>query len=125
LLSWTCRRLSRKSGQRVATLNIQTIPGVTAGVSMDTLTAPYNDLDAVQQLVTKNAGQIAAIIIEPVAGNMGCIIPEHGFMEGLREICDMEGIVLIFDEVMTGFRLAPAVHRSGWVSVPILLPTEK
>ena len=104
-----------KAGSGVATLNIQTIPGVTAGVSMDTLTAPYNDLDAVQQLVAKNAGQIAAIIIEPVAGNMGCIIPEHGFMEGLREICDMEGIVLIFDEVMTGFRLAPggAQERLG------------
>ena len=104
-----------KAGSGVATLNIQTIPGVTAGVSMDTLTAPYNDLDAVQQLVTKNAGQIAAIIIEPVAGNMGCIIPEHGFMEGLREICDMEGIVFIFDEVMTGFRLAPggAQERLG------------
>ena len=104
-----------KAGSGVATLNIQTIPGVTAGVSMDTLTAPYNDLDAVQQLVTKNAGQIAAIIIEPVAGNMGCIIPEHGFMEGLREICDMEGIIFIFDEVMTGFRLAPggAQERLG------------
>jgi len=104
-----------KAGSGVATLNIQTIPGVTAGVSMDTLTAPYNDLDAVQQLVAKNAGQIAAIIIEPVAGNMGCIIPEHGFMEGLREICDMEGIVFIFDEVMTGFRLAPggAQERLG------------
>jgi len=104
-----------KAGSGVATLNIQTIPGVTAGVSMDTLTAPYNDLDAVQQLVAKNAGQIAAIIIEPVAGNMGCIIPEHGFMEGLREICDMEGIIFIFDEVMTGFRLAPggAQERLG------------
>lgn len=95
-----------KAGSGVATFNIQTVPGVTAGVSMDTLTAPYNDLAAVQQLVKDNKGEIAAIIIEPVAGNMGCIIPEPGFMEGLRTICDQEGIVFIFDEVMTGFRLA-------------------
>jgi glutamate-1-semialdehyde 2,1-aminomutase len=95
-----------KAGSGVATFNIQTIPGVTAGVSMDTLTAPYNDLEAVRQLVADNKDAIAAIIIEPVAGNMGCIIPEPGFMEGLRKICDEEGIVFIFDEVMTGFRLA-------------------
>ncbi len=95
-----------KAGSGVATFNIQTIPGVTAGVSMDTLTAPYNDLDAVQKLVDDNKGELAAIIIEPVAGNMGCIPPVPGFMEGLRAICDKEGIVLIFDEVMTGFRLA-------------------
>ena len=95
-----------KAGSGVATFNIQTIPGVTAGVSMDTLTAPYNDLEAVQKLVNENKDAIAAIIIEPVAGNMGCILPEAGFLEGLRALCDKEGIVLIFDEVMTGFRLA-------------------
>ena len=95
-----------KAGSGVATFNIQTIPGVTAGVSLDTLTAPYNDLVAVEKLVVENAGQLAAIIVEPVAGNMGCIIPVAGFLEGLRAICDKEGIVLIFDEVMTGFRLA-------------------
>jgi glutamate-1-semialdehyde 2,1-aminomutase len=95
-----------KAGSGLATFNIQTVPGVTAGASMDTLTAPYNDLEAVAQLVKDNKNEIAAIIIEPVAGNMGCIIPEPGFMEGLREICDKEGILLIFDEVMTGFRLA-------------------
>jgi glutamate-1-semialdehyde 2,1-aminomutase len=95
-----------KAGSGVATFNIQTVPGVTAGVSADTLTAPYNDLAAVQQLVADNAGAIAAIIIEPVAGNMGCIVPEPGFMQGLRDICDKEGIVFIFDEVMTGFRLS-------------------
>ncbi len=94
-----------KAGSGVATFNIQTVPGVTAGVSADTLNAPYNDLDAVKELVAQNKNQIAAIIIEPVAGNMGCILPEAGFMEGLRAICDEEQIVFIFDEVMTGFRL--------------------
>lgn len=96
-----------KAGSGVATLNIQTVPGVTAGIANDTLTAPYNDLEAVQQLVATHKNEIAAIIIEPVAGNMGCILPKEGFLEGLRAICDTEGIVFIFDEVMTGFRLAP------------------
>lgn len=95
-----------KAGSGVATLGIQTVPGITAGVSTDTLTAPYNDLDAVEKLVTENKGEIAAIIIEPVVGNMGCIIPQPGFLEGLRKICTEEHIVFIFDEVMTGFRLA-------------------
>ncbi len=95
-----------KGGSGMATLNIQTVPGVTAGVSNDTLSCAYNDLEGVQQLVQQYKGEIAAIIIEPVAGNMGCIIPAAGFLEGLRKICDEEGIVYIFDEVMTGFRLA-------------------
>jgi glutamate-1-semialdehyde 2,1-aminomutase len=95
-----------KAGSGVATFNIQTVPGVTAGVANDTLTAPYNDLEAVQKLVAENKNEIAAIIIEPVAGNMGCILPKEGFLEGLRKICNEEGIVFIFDEVMTGFRLA-------------------
>jgi len=90
----------------VATLNIQTIPGVTAGVANDTLTCAYNDLAAVEKLVEENKGEIAAIIVEPVAGNMGCILPAPGFLEGIRKICDAENIVFIFDEVMTGFRLA-------------------
>ena len=95
-----------KAGSGVATLNIQTVPGVTAGVANDTLTAPYNNLDAVKILITENKNQVAAIIVEPVAGNMGCIIPQPGFLEGLRKICNKENIVFIFDEVMTGFRLA-------------------
>ncbi len=95
-----------KAGSGVATLNIQTVPGITAGVSVDTLTAPYNDFAAVQKLARDNRGEIAAIIIEPVGGNMGCILPQPGFLEGLRKICDGENIVFIFDEVMTGFRLA-------------------
>jgi glutamate-1-semialdehyde 2,1-aminomutase len=96
-----------KAGSGVATFNIQTVPGVTAGVANDTLTAPYNNLKAVEELVAVNKKEIAAIIIEPVAGNMGCILPEPGFLEGLRRLCTDNNIVLIFDEVMTGFRLAP------------------
>ncbi|MHA4843420.1 glutamate-1-semialdehyde 2,1-aminomutase [Flavitalea antarctica] len=95
-----------KAGSGLATFNIQTVPGVTAGVSNDTLTCAYNDLDGVEKLVSENPGAIAAIIIEPVAGNMGCILPEKGFLQSLRRICDREGIVFIFDEVMTGFRLS-------------------
>jgi glutamate-1-semialdehyde 2,1-aminomutase len=96
-----------KAGSGVATFNIQTVPGVTAGVTNDTLTCAYNDLQAVERLVAENKNEVAAIIIEPVAGNMGCILPEKGFIEGLRKLCDAENIVLIFDEVMNGFRLAP------------------
>ncbi|MEO8766482.1 MAG: glutamate-1-semialdehyde 2,1-aminomutase [Ginsengibacter sp.] len=96
-----------KAGSGVATLNIRSVPGVTAGVSNDTLIAPYNNLDSVERLIEENKGEIAAIIIEPVAGNMGCILPKAGFLEGLRKLCDSENIVFIFDEVMTGFRLAP------------------
>ncbi len=104
-----------KAGSGVATLEIQAVPGVTEGVAIDTLTAAYNDLEAVKNLVANNPGNIAAIIIEPVAGNMGCILPEQGFLPALREICTSEGILLIFDEVMTGFRLAPggAQERFG------------
>ncbi|HWN88231.1 MAG TPA: glutamate-1-semialdehyde 2,1-aminomutase [Chitinophagaceae bacterium] len=96
-----------KAGSGVATFNIQTVPGVTAGVANDTLTASYNDIDAVKKLAGTHKGKIAAIIVEPVAGNMGCILPQPGFLESLRELCNEEGIVFIFDEVMTGFRLAP------------------
>src|SRR3982751_1892901 len=95
-----------KAGSGVATFNIQTVPGVTSGVSHDTFTAPYNDLDAVKKIVDENKNEIAAIIIEPVAGNMGCILPQKGFLEELRKICDAENIIFIFDEVMTGFRLS-------------------
>ncbi len=95
-----------KAGSGVATLDIQTVPGVTAGAANDTLTCPYNDLDAMERLVKEHKGEIAAIIVEPVAGNMGCILPKPGFLEGIRRICDAEKIIFIFDEVMTGFRLA-------------------
>jgi len=95
-----------KAGSGVATLNIEQVPGVTPGVAADSFTAPFNDLEAVEKIVAENQEQIAAIIVEPVAGNMGCILPAPGYLEGLRRICSREGIVLIFDEVMTGFRLA-------------------
>ncbi len=95
-----------KAGSGVATLNIQSVPGVSAAVAQDTLTAPYNDLASVKTLIAQYPNEIAAIIIEPVAGNMGCILPKPGYLEGLRAMCDEHNIVLIFDEVMTGFRLA-------------------
>ncbi len=94
------------AGSGAITMGVPDSPGVTKGVANDTLTAPYNDLSAIQTLVDANKGNIAAIIIEPVAGNMGLVLPKAGFLEGLRKICTQEGIVLIFDEVMTGFRLA-------------------
>src|SRR5205085_4254678 len=76
-----------KAGSGLATFNIQTVPGVTAGVANDTLTAPYNDIEAVYKLVDAHPKEIAAIIIEPVAGNMGCILPQPGYLETLRQIC--------------------------------------
>ncbi len=94
------------AGSGVATLDIQAVPGVSAAVAQDTLTAPYNNLKAVEHLIHQHPDQIAAIILEPVAGNMGCILPVEGYLQGLRKLCDEHGIVLIFDEVMTGFRLA-------------------
>ena len=95
-----------QAGSGALTFGSPNSPGVTQGTAKDTLLARFNDLDSVQQLVDQNPDQIAAIIVEPVAGNMGCILPQNGFLEGLRRICDNTGILLIFDEVMTGFRLA-------------------
>ncbi|MGR3809097.1 glutamate-1-semialdehyde 2,1-aminomutase [Jiulongibacter sp. NS-SX5] len=94
------------AGSGAITMGEPDSPGVTKGTAKDTLLAPYNDLDAVKKLVEANKGEIAAIILEPVVGNMGCVLPQFGYLEGLRKICDDEKIVLIFDEVMTGFRLA-------------------
>jgi glutamate-1-semialdehyde 2,1-aminomutase len=95
------------AGSGAITMGVPDSPGVTKGVANDTLTAPFNDLEAVKRLVDTNAGRIATLIIEPVAGNMGLVLPQEGFLQGLRQLCDKEGIILIFDEVMTGFRLAP------------------
>lgn len=94
------------AGSGAITFGTPNSPGVTQGTAKDTLLARYNDIENVKQLVKANANEIAAIIVEPVAGNMGCIPPVDGFLEGLRTLCDAEGILLIFDEVMTGFRLA-------------------
>jgi len=94
------------AGSGAITLGVPDSPGVTKGVAQDTITVPYNNLEAVKQAVEAAPGQIAAIIIEPVVGNMGLVAPVNGFLEGLRELCTKENIVLIFDEVMTGFRLA-------------------
>jgi glutamate-1-semialdehyde 2,1-aminomutase len=80
-------------------------PGVTEGTAKDTLNADYNDIDSVKELVEANSDDIAAIILEPIAGNMGCIPPTDGFLQDLRALCDEQNIVLIFDEVMTGFRV--------------------
>ncbi|MCS6820809.1 MAG: glutamate-1-semialdehyde 2,1-aminomutase [Microscillaceae bacterium] len=94
------------AGSGAMTTGIPDSAGITQGVAKDTLTAAFNNLEQVQQLVEANPNQIAAIIIEPVVGNMGLVLPQQGFLEGLRAICNKENIVLIFDEVMTGFRLA-------------------
>ncbi|MEM9857924.1 MAG: glutamate-1-semialdehyde 2,1-aminomutase [Bacteroidota bacterium] len=94
------------AGSGAVTLGVPDSPGVTKGTALDTLAAPYNNLEAIHHLIDANEGQIAAMIIEPVAGNMGCVLPEPGYLEGLRAACDQHGIILIFDEVMTGFRLA-------------------
>jgi glutamate-1-semialdehyde 2,1-aminomutase len=94
-----------QAGSGAVTFGSPNSPGVTQGTAKDTLLADYNDLEGVQNLVKANQGEIAAIIIEPVAGNMGCIIPSDDFMKGLRSLCTQEGILLLFDEVMTGFRL--------------------
>ena len=95
-----------KAGSGAATFGVPDSPGVPADFARHTLTAEFNSLESVRQLVADNPDSIACIIVEPIAGNMGTIPPREGFLEGLREICTREGIVLIFDEVMTGFRVA-------------------
>jgi glutamate-1-semialdehyde 2,1-aminomutase len=94
------------AGSGAMTMGSPDSAGVTQGVANDTLTAPFNDLKAVETLFEANPNQIAAIIIEPVVGNMGCVLPEEGFLQGLRNLCDKYHALLIFDEVMTGFRLS-------------------
>ncbi len=95
-----------KAGSGALTLGVPTSPGVTKGNAADTLLADFNNLESVKDLVQKNKDEVAAIIIEPIAGNMGVIKSNDDFIKGLRELCDEEKIVLIFDEVMTGFRVA-------------------
>jgi len=95
-----------QAGSGAVTFGSPNSPGVTAGTAKDTILATYNDIQNVAELFSANQNEIAAIIIEPVAGNMGCVPPAEGFLAGLRELCDANGALLIFDEVMTGFRLA-------------------
>ncbi|MCH7524984.1 MAG: glutamate-1-semialdehyde 2,1-aminomutase [Bacteroidetes bacterium] len=95
-----------QAGSGAVTFGTPNSPGVTAGTAKDTLLARYNDIENVETLIAANTGEIACIIIEPVAGNMGCIPPKDGFLQALRMLCDTNNILLIFDEVMTGFRLA-------------------
>jgi glutamate-1-semialdehyde 2,1-aminomutase len=94
-----------QAGSGAVTFGSPNSPGVTQGTAKDTLLATYNNLESVRELTIANKGEIAAVIIEPVAGNMGCIIPTEDFIKGLRKLCTQENILLIFDEVMTGFRL--------------------
>jgi glutamate-1-semialdehyde 2,1-aminomutase len=94
------------AGSGALTFGSPDSPGVTKGTAADTLIAPFNNADAVARLISSNPDQIAAIILEPVVGNMGCVPPQPGYLQKLRHLCDSNGIVLIFDEVMTGFRLS-------------------
>ncbi|HEX8268285.1 MAG TPA: glutamate-1-semialdehyde 2,1-aminomutase [Flavobacterium sp.] len=95
-----------QAGSGAVTFGTPNSPGVTFGTAKDTLLAQFNDLENVSEIINSNKDEIAAIIVEPVAGNMGCVPPSKGFLEGLRQLCDSNEILLIFDEVMTGFRLA-------------------
>ncbi|HET8809620.1 MAG TPA: glutamate-1-semialdehyde 2,1-aminomutase [Flavobacteriaceae bacterium] len=95
-----------QAGSGAVTFGEPNSPGVTQGTAKDTLLANFNNLGSVEDLIKANQGEIACIILEPVPGNMGCIVPKKGFLEGLRKLCDEHGILLIFDEVMSGFRLA-------------------
>lgn len=95
-----------QAGSGAITFGSPNSPGVTAGTAKDTLLATYNDLEHVAEIISQRQDEIACIILEPVAGNMGCIPPKTGFLQGLRNLCDANDILLIFDEVMTGFRLA-------------------
>ncbi|MDH4228454.1 MAG: glutamate-1-semialdehyde 2,1-aminomutase [Nitrospirota bacterium] len=101
-----------KAGSGAATLGVPDSAGVPSDIARNTLTCAYNDLDAVRELVRQHGDSLAAIIVEPVAGNMGLVKPATGFLEGLRELCSGHGIVLIFDEVMTGFRVAYGGYQS-------------
>lgn len=108
------------AGSGAVTMGTPDSPGVTKGTAKDTLLAPFNDLRAVQSIVDQNKGEISTIILEPVVGNMGCVPPKEGFLEGLRTICNENDILLIFDEVMTGFRLAPGGAQERYGVLPDL-----
>jgi glutamate-1-semialdehyde 2,1-aminomutase len=98
--------LAKGAGSGLATLGIPSSPGVTEGAARDTLTAPFNDLDAVRSIFAERGSEVAVVAVEPVAANMGVVPPEPGFLEGLRALCDEHASLLLFDEVITGFRIA-------------------
>jgi glutamate-1-semialdehyde 2,1-aminomutase len=108
-----------QAGSGVATLGLPDSPGVTPGAVADTLTAPYNDLETVERMFAQGEA-IAAVIVEPVAGNMGLVLPVEGFLEGLRELTTRSGAVLVFDEVMTGFRVHPGGAQALYGITPDL-----
>jgi len=110
-----------KAGSGVMTAGIPSSAGVPEGCAKDTLTARYNDLSSVEQLFAENPHEIACIIVEPVAANMGVVLPKADFLQGLRDICNREGALLIFDEVITGFRLAPGGAAEFFGIVPDLV----
>ncbi len=109
-----------EAGSGAATLGVPSSPGVTAGTAADTLNAEYNALESVGRLLDRNTDQVACVIVEPVAGNMGCIPPANGFLLGLRELCSKHGALLVFDEVMTGFRVAPGGAQQHYDVMPDL-----
>jgi glutamate-1-semialdehyde 2,1-aminomutase len=109
-----------EAGSGAATLGIPSSPGVTAGAAADTLVADYNDLAGVQALFEAHPGEIAAVFVEPVAGNMGCVPPVDGFLDGLQALCRETGALLVFDEVMTGFRVGPGGAQARYGITPDL-----
>jgi glutamate-1-semialdehyde 2,1-aminomutase len=109
-----------QAGSGVATLGLPDSPGVPQGATQDTLTAPYNDLEAIETLLKEQGDDIAGIILEPVAGNMGVVPPVEGYLEGLRRLCTQYGALLIFDEVMTGFRVSPGGAQEYYGIMPDL-----
>lgn len=109
-----------QAGSGVATLGLPDSPGVPAGATRDTLVAEYNDLESVEKLFESNQGEIAGVIVEPVAGNMGVVPPQEGFLQGLRSLTKREGALLIFDEVMSGFRVHPGGAQALYAVEPDL-----